>query len=350
MVEPYEEFKRNYSQTHPLAAVFNKNDTMSDFQMHHEYYIQVLYNGTAVDMLEYKEELTKHALNLVNGELIRQSTVDYNRYHECLLMLQKAGASKEELEKVDSVFLSRCYDYLNEELRDSFSLFWDSDLSFLIARENIYQDIRMGTTEYELKFQANIFTAHRSDFNKIIEESYVMFLKWVQQCYYYYQRRPKQCDYEYQYASFIEEITALCVTCCRNNCDFDRMSDYILFREKFKTKNEKKKAKKFIRLIEEKIAGYGEQPMRLLGCFAILAIVFSSIYFFSPGIEGLPENLVDRAIASLYFYITTCLTIGYGEIHPISSGAMIIVMFNEILGFAIGGAFISLYLRKIFRY
>lgn len=350
MVETYEEFKSNYDKKHPLAAVLNKEDLLSDFEMHHEYYVQILYNGTDVDMSGYKEELTKHARYLVNNELVCVNQVDYNRYHECMLMLQKAGASKEELENVDSVFLTKVLDFLRDELEYGFSVFWDTNLTFLIARESFYRDIRIGTTERELHFQSTIFSNHRCDFNKVIEESYVMFLKWVQQCYYYYQRRPEHCDAEYQYAPFIEEITALCVTCCRNNCDFDRMSDYILFREKFKTQNEKKKAKKIVRKFVGIISGYGERPLRLLICFGILAVVFSITYFFLPGINGLPDNVFDRGIASIYFYITTCLTIGYGEIHPVTSGAMLVVMLNEILGFVIGGSFISLYLRKIFRY
>lgn len=350
MVESFESFKANYDKNHPLAAVFNKMSPLSDFEMHHEYYVQMLYNGETVDLTKYKNELKKHVHTFISEELEYGEQMDYNRFHECMLMLQKAGASKEELEKVDSVFLNMILKFLRKDLNYGFSVFWDNNLTYLIARENYYRDIRIGTTEDELHFQSVVFANHRCDFNKVIEESYVMFLKWVQQCYYYYRRRPDLCEKEYQYASFIEEITALCVSCCRNNCDFDSMSEYILFRERFKTKNEKKKLKKFVRTVIDWVSGYGERPLRLLTCFGILSIIFTLTYFFLPGINGLPEGVIDRVIASVYFYITTCLTVGYGEIHPSSSCAMIVVMINEILGFVIGGSFISLYLRKIFRY
>ena len=350
MIESYEEFKKNYAKTHPLAVVINAENPLSDFEMHHEYYIHVLYNGIDVDMSGYKRELTKHVQKLISDDLVHENQVDYNRYHECMLMLQKAGTSKKELEEIDSTFLSRVFDFLRNDLMRDFSIFWDNNMAFLIFRESFYKDIRIGTTEHELYFQSIIFTNHRCDFNTVIVESYVMFLKWVQQCYYYYQRRPTYCDAEYQYAPFIEEITALCVTCCKENCGFTRMSNYIMFREKFITDKEKKKVKKIVRKAVGVIAGYGERPMRLLICFGILAVVFSVTYFFLPGIVGLPDNAFDRVIASLYFYITTCLTIGYGEIYPETSWAMMVVMLNEILGFVIGGSFISLYLRKIFRY
>ena len=51
----------------------------------------------------------------------------------------------------------------------------------------------------------------------------------------------------------------------------------------------------------------------------------------------------------MLFFVTTSLTIGYGDIKPETSFSRIVVMINQIVGFFLSGSLVTLYLRKWFR-
>ena len=56
-----------------------------------------------------------------------------------------------------------------------------------------------------------------------------------------------------------------------------------------------------------------------------------------------PELRYQLLTAAAGTILEAWKAIGYGDIHPIKSLAKIIIMLNEILGFFVGGFFISLF-------
>ena len=70
-----------------------------------------------------------------------------------------------------------------------------------------------------------------------------------------------------------------------------------------------------------------------LGNFALSHA--SSGQFRTPTVDGLPDTSALTAADSLYYTITSALTIGYGDIIPLSQKARLIAALNMLVGFAI---------------
>ena len=68
------------------------------------------------------------------------------------------------------------------------------------------------------------------------------------------------------------------------------------------------------------------------------------------GIYNVNEDFIATIIAIIYFNITTMLTGAFGDMYAVNSLTRISVIIEEILGFGVIGSFITLTLRKIFRY
>ncbi|MEM9275013.1 MAG: ion channel, partial [Cyanobacteria bacterium P01_F01_bin.143] len=68
--------------------------------------------------------------------------------------------------------------------------------------------------------------------------------------------------------------------------------------------------------------------------------------------SNLTDNLSwwQKIIPIIYFNNTTMLTVGYGDIYPTDSLTKIVVLFQQTFGFAITGSFLTLLLRKLFRF
>lgn len=271
--------------------------------------------------------------------------------HEC-------GFTDKELKEYNALFFSKakqCISLIASHSPERHStFFWNTMYPYLYLRKRFYSDPRFevklfkDTLNDELQFQYDFFVTHRNAFLKTENYPTNFFYTWIDFCIFAYQN----CDKNFLFHQFINDIIVLGISISKNNCDFDTFSSCVIIREQFKTEHETNIFKKIIRKLNGFLTGYGERPGRLLVCFVVMAIVFTGLYYFVPGFEGLPLGAVDRLVSSLYFFITTSLTIGYGEIHAISGYniAITIVLINEILGFTIGGAFISLLLRKLFRY
>ncbi len=122
----------------------------------------------------------------------------------------------------------------------------------------------------------------------------------------------------------------------------------------YKAKNRNKFGKSilFIRNIPMFLTGYGEKPHYLIFLFLFLLIFFPTLYFIPCFDFNFNSNVVNlnKFISYLYFSCTTMLTIGYGDITPKNEITMLVVMFQQIIGFITAGSFIALYLRKLFRY
>jgi hypothetical protein len=100
------------------------------------------------------------------------------------------------------------------------------------------------------------------------------------------------------------------------------------------------------------MTGYGEKPFYLFWVFITLNIGFCIIFYFGDLDFCKMESVRgwEKIVTYLYFNNTTMLTIGYGDIYPVSIAAKIFTLILQLLGFIISTSFVALLLRRIFRY
>lgn len=347
------EYKKQYYSKHPLAEAMGG---ISDFEAELFFYIDEVSMDNPVIGEEHRKGLERLALSFIKDQLPHKEVDEFigttGDWFQLMFMLQKCGLSKNELEEWDDKFYSGYFEKkLKPEAEIDFSTFWYLNLNFLDFRFDYYSRIRIGTTERELMDQFLIFQKFRGEINGIRIEDYRSFLGWVKHCCFYYKNLPHQLDASLsRYTDFIEQILAWGIAECRNNAEFRLLSRYIVYREELITSKEPRRWKKEVRKLVGWFTGYGEKPCRLLWLFSGLAVLFTVVYCVLPGIDGVEGSAIEKIVSALYLYVTTSLTVGYGDITPTTSLAKVIVMVNEVAGFCIGGAFISLSLRKLFRY
>lgn len=338
----YEEFKEEYlSQFGNKIATLYLGMEIPECEIKLYYYIDY-YRKYPCKIVKYKDEIRE-----ITKQIIENVYNDDSRYYlflDAMKLLQLISESKEYLIELDRQFYIKVY-YNILECKDDF---WEKILNFLRFRKKYYDKINIEVWVSELKNLKKIFIRKRKELNEITAYYPHLFLELSNYYFYYYERvacSKEECGY------YGMNILLMCVTYCKNNNLMKEMSNYIYQLEKLRTSLVKSKKIRIKRYIFDIMCGYGEKPLRLLIVYFILAIIFTFIYSLIPGISKISEMTgFDRIVSSLYFYNTTSLTIGYGDIQPLNSIAMIIVMLNQTLGFIIGGSFISLYLRKIFRY
>jgi uncharacterized protein YjbI with pentapeptide repeats len=77
----------------------------------------------------------------------------------------------------------------------------------------------------------------------------------------------------------------------------------------------------------------------------VINILFSILYLFLRSDFNFNEN--SSIIDCFYYSIVTFTTLGYGEIHPVTSIGQIIVIFEVLIGYVVLGLFVFLISRKI---
>ncbi len=111
---------------------------------------------------------------------------------------------------------------------------------------------------------------------------------------------------------------------------------------------------RFINWCFKYLIGYGENPSGLIILFLLINIIFSLLFisgsFHFHFSEKEPVEFCEKFITFFFFNNTTMLTVGYGDIFPVSAGAKIIVMILQIIGFTISGSAIALLLKRILRF
>lgn len=131
---------------------------------------------------------------------------------------------------------------------------------------------------------------------------------------------------------------------------FDEYSDAVYIYEKNRCKST------FTRKALDWYCGYGEHPFNILKMGFAINVVFLFIYFFNYRNLFQLNNIayndskIKLFIDILYFNVTTIITVGYGDIYPLNSLTKILVMCQQILGFIFTTSFVTLFLRKLFRY
>jgi hypothetical protein len=101
------------------------------------------------------------------------------------------------------------------------------------------------------------------------------------------------------------------------------------------------------------LAGYGEKPWKLFFLFIAINLIFTLLFTFCPfdfKFQGTEPTGFDRFVSFFYFNNTSMLTVGYGDIYPEGTFTKVTVVVLQIGGFAISGAAIALFLKRILRF
>lgn len=139
----------------------------------------------------------------------------------------------------------------------------------------------------------------------------------------------------------------------RDDYLFDEYSDAVYIYEK-------NKGSRYTlgRRMLDYFCGFGEHPINIFKVALITNMVVCFIFYidkeFSLNYLELTnirkDNTLDFMVDVIYFNVTTLFTVGYGDIFPLNSITKLLVVFQQVTGFIFTTSFITLFLRKLFRY
>lgn len=344
----YETYKNNYSLRVGAKISSTLGSVIPEYEIKLNYYLEY-YQKYQNNITHYINEIYDIIEQIIDNMIKDNEDYDYGLFLDAMILLQSTDENKQILEEYDSKFYKKAYSLISYLEKENFNLFWMSLLKILDFRNEYFNKIHIGVSLIELSNLKHIFIRNKQNIMNVTSYDPKSFLRWSNYYFDYYNKFSNTKKYSYGWLGV--DILTMCITCCKNNNLLKDMSNYIYQIEKLKTSLMTNKVKKCFRFILDVTCGYGEKPIKLLNVYILLAIIFTFIYSVIPGISQLTKmSGFNRIVGALYFYNTTSLTIGYGDIIPSTITSMIVVMFNQILGFVIGGSFVSLFLRKIFRY
>jgi hypothetical protein len=218
-----------------------------------------------------------------------------------------------------------------------------------------YKYLNIPTTEVELEFLKRLYNWYEREFEALKTEHPSTFLMFTGAVYYFYKNLPDITDGNYD--SFFKYVMLGRISVSRAIGDLDIMSKSIYLYNEQISKNYKGKKKliaEFLRIF----TGYGEKPFRLIWLYICLQLIFLMLLYpysihhiWLNGVDYSGKTgIIHNLVSILYFNNTTMLTIGYGDIFPVSSFARFVVSIEQVIGFIVTGSFVALNLRKIFRF
>lgn len=224
-------------------------------------------------------------------------------------------------------------------------------------RANIEKVVPVYYVEADLLQFMNLYYSNQAKFSIVKSETPIAFLHFTACIHYLYSHL--DIDRRCQYKDFFRQIMLERISVLKNMGAFDEMSVSIVLYHEEVEKSITDKSKFLFSWAMGFFTGYGEKPFRLLWVLLGLLFSFTILYYPNPfgwgyfEIKGVGEpgqGIIDTLIALLYFNSTTMLTAAYGDMYALNSVTRIAVVLEQILGFVVIGSFISLVLRKMFRY
>ncbi|PAB59188.1 hypothetical protein [Anaeromicrobium sediminis] len=222
---------------------------------------------------------------------------------------------------------------------------------YTYLKNNYYKDFRVETSERELYFLKNIIIKNKIHYENMKIENPYIILKFSECIFYFYNDLSEEKQNNYKY--FYQNILLDRIKICKNMNDHDDLSKSIYLYNR-----EKLKGKKFISWFLDYFCGYGEYPQKIIRLFFILHIIFF-ILMLCPFTEIAHNGVIlksrtnvnmSEVVDIIYFNNSNMLIRGWGKFFPNNSLTKVIVMIEEVLGFVVGGSFVTLTLRKIFRF
>jgi len=132
------------------------------------------------------------------------------------------------------------------------------------------------------------------------------------------------------------------------------LSGEYYYREKLMEKRLLKKKRKWkkwlLNCVLQKIAGYGEKPLNVIGWWGFVILILAITYWFFNGVMA-SKNLAYNPsfLESLYFSGVTFTTLGFGDLAP-KPGIFQIIAFSEaLIGAILMAMFIFVFARKMAR-
>ncbi|MHC8968761.1 two pore domain potassium channel family protein [Bacillus sp. MB95] len=268
----------------------------------------------------------------------------------------EAGFNQELKSDLDNKLTTLVYDSFNEELNTrGLRTVLNKIINWFNFKANIYyRDLKLGVAERELEYLQKLYEAYESDFEKLKTELPRAFLRYFNCVNYYYKNLPQTTDYNYD--EFFNQVLLGAITASKNSTDFKLMSNLIYLYHKEMKGRTKGKIQRIGLNILDYCTGYGEKPFRLISIYIALQVIFLFINFPYEGsvlqFEGLESTggIWDKLVGTVYFNSTTMLTSVYGDISPSNALARLVVVIQQLLGFVVSASFLTLLLRKLFRF
>lgn len=261
-----------------------------------------------------------------------------------------------KINEEDKFFISsKLFDYMDKKFIQMIDMYKLEDIFgeivnwYTYLKNNYYKNLKFTSDEREIYFLKHLFIKNQKEFENLKIDNPYIILKFSKCVSYFYNNLEEKKQKNYK--NFYENIVLYRITICKNNNYHEELGRSIYIYNK-----EKLKDKKFLSWFLNYFSGYGEQPIRIIKLFIILHIVFLFLMI-CPFTEIANNDLVigkarniEDVINIIYFNNTTMLTIGYGDFAPNNTITRVVVMIEEILGFVVGASFVTLTLRKLFRF
>lgn len=258
----------------------------------------------------------------------------------------KSELSNDKKGRLDDNLINYFQNRINEEvIHRNFDTVLTEVVDWYYFRVDYFQSLGIGTTETELDFLHHLANKNKREFEKIKYELPSLFISFSNCVIWYYNHLPERKDKNYD--SFKNSILLSKISVHRNLGEFEKMSDTIY------NYYNSYSFSKFNKWFLDFFSGFGEKPFRILRLFITIHIAFDLLFLIPIfKFKGIDNNLsvIKKFIMLIYFNNTTIFTIGYGDISPNNLITMLSVSLLQILGFLTTGAFITLTLRKIFRF
>lgn len=137
---------------------------------------------------------------------------------------------------------------------------------------------------------------------------------------------------------------------CRNakmvseNSGNRRLSDYHFYREMEASRKQKKWYIRYPESLVQYFFGYGVKPLRVVGFWLLLIILFSLTYWGFKGVQN-----VNSVYQYFYYSFITSVAPGYGEYFPKVGAFQIVSVVEAVLGLFLWSCIIVTFARKFMR-
>ena len=346
---------RKYHFSKVASLAFKIPDTLSNdleyFGLKTEYYWDCKRNldQYQTDIIELWDEFFT---------LMEKKSHSYETYRIELLFLAKltrlSNISEKERDRLDTKLLN----HIDRNCPQDSSIRFNEKLEYLLEWADFrlfkgYIDIMMlGVSIREVENFKYLWNNFESDFMKLRNESPTRSKNFYFIIDDYFNRFSN--DMNSRFRLFYREVSVWTMTIFKNEDNSDYYSE-VLIRYRRVARKTKKGSRLFWDYLLDYTTRYGEKPHLLIYYFSGFIFLFTLIYYPYP-FSFFEFNNVNKGdfwltsiINLVYFNFTTMISNSYGNISPENEITKIFVIAQQLLGLALSGGFIALFLRKMFR-
>ena len=320
--------------------------------------LKILYYYDCFNDLTLQKENIKHLWDELLEANAQELTAELE--DEIILLLRVSILAKLTQNDLSEILLKVCLGAIKkfpENEVSNLELTLKDITKWYYLRANLEEIVPVRYVEEDILFFKKLYRNNQSQFNIMKTTIPNSFLQFSACVYFLYSRLA--IDRRYKYKDFFRQIMLDRISLLKNAGAFEELSESIIIYQREMQKSITEKSKFLVSWMIGFFTGYGEKPFRLLMVLFVLYTFFTILFYPNPfgwgcfEIKGIGEpnqDFFDTIIAILYFNSTTMLTAAYGDMYALNSVTRIAVIIEQILGFLVIGSFISLVLRKMFRY